>query len=462
MTDSATKGPLRVCAANPRYFADAAGAPVYLAGSHTWAVMQDMWLETRPPHRMDYDGFLQMMQDNGHNFMRFWQWMHPKNAQWSATPTLFSPQAWCRTGPGMAADGLPRFDLTRWNDAYFARLRDRVQAAAERGIYCSIMLFEAWSVKWAEPERDAWLTHPMNSTNNVNGVLDDPVGENGRAWNVYSLHCPDILRWQKAFIRKIIDTVNDLDNVLYEICNEIPHTRDSMDWQDHLAAYIKEYEATLPRQHPVGITAEGGDQDNAELFHTCADWISPSNGRLYEYRYNPPPADGSKVVVNDTDHLWGHGCEVGWIWKSFTRGHNLLFMDPWEPIPDDLDWWQEGDVSKNQRYYHGWDAVRRNLGYTRRYARRMSLATCRPAPELCTSGFCLADPGHEYLCFFPAGGHEGIDMWDAPGTYSVEWFDPSTGRKHAEEDLQGGNRHALSAPFQGPAVLYIVREASAE
>ncbi len=77
--------------------------------------------------------------------------------------------------------------------------------------------------------------------------------------------------------------------------------------QDHLCAFVQEYERSQPKQHPVGITAEGGNQDNAELFATCADWISPSNGRLFEYRYNPPPADGTKVILTDTDHLWGHG-----------------------------------------------------------------------------------------------------------------------------------------------------------
>jgi hypothetical protein len=44
-------GPLRVHEDNPRYFADDSGKAILLAGSHTWAVMQDMWLETQEPHR---------------------------------------------------------------------------------------------------------------------------------------------------------------------------------------------------------------------------------------------------------------------------------------------------------------------------------------------------------------------------------------------------------------------------
>ncbi|MBM3473522.1 MAG: DUF4038 domain-containing protein [Armatimonadetes bacterium] len=452
-------GPLRVLDRNPRYFTDDSGRAIYLTGSHTWAVMQDMWLETREPRRTDFEGFLRMCEDHGHNFMRFWQWMHTRNAAWSRTPTLFEPQPWERPGPELARDGRPKFDLTRWNEAYFARLRERIEAAMRHGIYCAVMMFEGWCIKCATPETDTWPYHPLHPDNNVNEITDDPVVANGRAWNVYSLACPQLLHWQKEFVKRVIDAVNDLDNVLYEICNEVPWTPDAMQWQDHLAAFIRQYEAGKPRQHPVGITAEGGEQDNAELFATCADWISPSNGRLFEYRYNPPVADASKVVINDTDHLWGHGCEVGWIWKSFTRGHNVIFMDPWEPIPDSLDWWQDGDVTRNQRHYYLWDAVRRNLGYTRRFAERMDLASCVPAPSLCTSTYCLANRGEEYLCFLPAGGYEGLDLWEAQGQFAVEWFDPATGRATEAGSIAGGCRQALGAWFEGPSVLYVKRTA---
>ena len=134
---------------------------------------------------------------------------------------------------------------------------------------------------------------------------------------------------------------------------------------------------------------------------------------------------------------------------------NVLFMDPWEPIPGDLDWWQDGDISRNQRYYYAWDPMRRNLGYTRRYARRMDLSQCVPHNKLCTSTYCLANPGVEYLVFLPTGGPEGLDLVDATGEYRAEWFNPVTGVRTVGETLAGGKRHAIRAPFEGAAVLYL-------
>jgi hypothetical protein len=212
--DSRFSGALRANPANPRYFTDDTGRAIYLTGSHTWAVLQDMWLEGTPRRNMDYAGFLQMLEDHGHNFLRFWSWMHPRNAGWSETPTLFDPQPFARTGPGTANDGLPKFDLSRWNDAYFERLRDRVEQAGRRGIYVSVMLFEAWTIKVSRPTTDPWPYHPMHPANNVNDLTDDPVGDDGRAEGVFSLRCPQLLRWQKEYVKKVVETVGDLDPVL--------------------------------------------------------------------------------------------------------------------------------------------------------------------------------------------------------------------------------------------------------
>ena len=51
------------------------------------------------------------------------------------------PQPWQRTGPGNASDGKPKFDLTKFNQAYFDRLRDRVRQLHAAGIYAGVYLF---------------------------------------------------------------------------------------------------------------------------------------------------------------------------------------------------------------------------------------------------------------------------------------------------------------------------------
>lgn len=53
-----------------------------------------------------------------------------------------------RTGPGLATDGGLKFDLTKFDPAYFERLRTRVDALNRAGIYAGVYLFTAGWVSY--------------------------------------------------------------------------------------------------------------------------------------------------------------------------------------------------------------------------------------------------------------------------------------------------------------------------
>ena len=78
---------------------------------------------------------------------------------------------WPRTETPGAADGRNKFDLGRWNDAYFDRLKAFVAAASERGIVVEYTLFCPFY------EENLWAVNPMNARNNVNGVGNIPRNE---------------------------------------------------------------------------------------------------------------------------------------------------------------------------------------------------------------------------------------------------------------------------------------------
>ena len=88
--------------------------------------------------------------------------------------------------------------------------------------------------------------------------------------------------------------MNDCDNVLYEITNEDTAAPPTPPWQTHLIAFIKEYEAAKPKQHPVGMTV-------AVAGRRGRDPASESR-RLDLARQTLARSDGRKVILNDTDH----------------------------------------------------------------------------------------------------------------------------------------------------------------
>lgn len=431
-------GPLRVCPENPRYFADPAGRPVYLSGAHTWPNLKDMGAAD-PPKPFDYDGYLDFLTARNHNFIRLWTWELFRHIDAEGSTVYAAPFPWPRTGPGEALDGKPRFDLSRFDEAYFDRLRTRVRAAGEKGMYVSVMLFEGWGLQFAG---EAWQGHPFNRSNNINGIDGDPDGD-GKGLEVHTLAAPAITRIQEAYVRKVVDAVNDLDNVLYEISNEAgPY---STEWQYHMIRFVKEYERTKPKQHPVGMTFQYEGGSNQALFDSPADWISPNPEG--GYTDDPPAADGRKVILADTDHLWGIGGNQAWVWKTFCRGMNPLFMDPYHHETFYRD--DTGMLDPQ------WDPIRNSLGYTRRFAGRMDLSKARPAGELASTRYCLAYPGHQYLVFLPEGGSVTVDLSGGRGEFAAEWFSPSSGETVAAAPASGGAEQAFTAPFLGEAVLYL-------
>jgi hypothetical protein len=430
---------------NPRYFADHTGKVVYLTGAHTWNNLADMG-RNDPPEKFDFDAYLKFLDEYHHNFIRLWAW---DSVAWDtkANGNLgkdfvhhVAPLPWARTGPGQALDGKPKFDLAKFDPEYFERLRGRISAAGQRGIYVSVMFFEGWGLMHgnrgrAAPEGWAWRGHPFHPENNINGI-DGGKGGSPLMGEVHTLGKPEVNAIQAAYIRKVVDTVNPFDNVLYEVINE----GGQKDWDWWVVKTVREHEQTKPKQHPIGITGHGAERLDSMLA-SPADWISP--GRADGYAEDPPAWDGKKVSLLDTDHIWGVGGNSGWVWKSFLRGHNPIFMDPY----DGSVLGQPGDAR--------WVSIRRALGHTRRFAERVNLAAMQPHNELSSTKYCLANPGQEYLVYQP-DATEPFSVELRAGMYQTEWFDPVRGveASHGPVESSGGpQQFKVSLPTD--AVLYI-------
>jgi len=447
---SATNGPLRVDPANPRYFCDRSGKVVFLTGSHTWGNLQDYTYAGAPsPPPMDFNAYLAFLKAHNHDFVRLWACESALNPNAKQSATAYDPMPYERPGPGTALDGKPKFDVTRFNQAYFDRLRARVQAARQEGIYVSVMLFEGSSIEGkGNVGGDPWKGHPFHPDNNVNGF------DGGGRAKVHTLADPALTARQEAYVRKVTGVVNDLDNVLYEITNEDTASPADTEWQTHMIRFIKRHEATKPQQHPVGMTAQWPDGKDEILLQSPADWISPA-GRLFS-------ADGRKVVLNDTDHsfFWtalkaeGIAAQRAWVWANFTRGNQCLFMDPY--LDPSHDPGRNNPAGGRPDSY--WEPLRNAMGQTRAYALRMNLAAMVPHDELASTKNCLAEPGREYLLYLPEGGETVVDLSMGTGSFRVEWMDPGAGKTTTAPNIVGGAKVPLKAPFSGDAVLYIRQE----
>src|SRR5262245_57480734 len=71
---------------------------------------------------------------------------------------------WARSDQPGYPNGGNKFDLKKWDKAYFKRLRQFMTLASRRGVIVEMNLFCPFY------EEGMWLLSPMNATNNVNNV----------------------------------------------------------------------------------------------------------------------------------------------------------------------------------------------------------------------------------------------------------------------------------------------------
>jgi hypothetical protein len=496
---SAASGPLVVSDANPRYFTVESGnadrKAIYLTGSHIWNNFHDGMGPGSDcgdtPEQLDYRAYLHFLKDHNHNFIRLWRWEQFKSqAAGGSYHLCMTPQPWPRTGPGTAKDGKPKFDLSTFDQSYFDRLRERIIAAGNEGIYVAVMLFDGWALHLS-PAPDNVAGHPFHAANNVNEIGITSIVD----YQVLPLD-PRIRALQEAYIRKVIDTVQDLPNILYEVANESsgggavdpnfakalglgdpPDWGDSTQWQYWVIDFLKQYEHEQGyERHPVGMTMQFPVDDqtrvNDPLYNGPADWISPGyDDEIFAHGGhpmapgappshwfdNPPAADGRKVVITDTDHYAPGKGDALWAWKSFLRGHHPILMD--FGIIDGVNPPDPSASSPGSLPYHSFEPARYAMGDTLRYAQRMKLIAMQPRGDLSSTGYVLANPGEEYLVLQPGEKGEPFTVTLEAGTYTVEWYSVNSRQTKDAGKLtvESSVTTTFSAPFEaaGPAVLYL-------
>jgi hypothetical protein len=446
-------GPLRVSTVNSHYFVDPSGKAVLLTGTHTWNTFQDL-SQSAPPPAFDFNAYVSFLVAHGHNVTVLWRKDLPTYCNWGAGGTWNgAPWPWLRTGPGNATDGLPKFDLTQFNQGYFDRLRARAVQLRQNGIYAIVQLFDGLQLVNNRCSTDGY---PFTGANNVNGITD-----NGGTSSM-DLSVAAITTAQENYVAKVIDTLNDLDNVLWEVSEEAPST--SGPWNDHFIAYIRSYEAGKPLQHPIGYPTLTYPGNDTQLFASAADWIAPTlggNGGTVA-----PANNQGKVILNDGDHsyggMWNYTQQQNrnYAWENFLNGSQFLFMDPywiyWSASSRNLCQNPSGGVCNGVDTR--WENFRLNLGYQLDYARKMNLLQMTPQGSLSSTGWCLANTAtapREYLVYAPSGGTFTVNLSAAAGTLAVEWFDPASGNTSSGGTVAGGATRSFTSPFPNDAVLYL-------
>lgn len=421
--------PIQLHPENPHYFLWRGNPAVLItAGEHYGAVLN---LD------FDYERYLKELKAHGFNLTRIFSGAYREvPGSFNITGNTLAPAPgrfvcpWAPVGD--------KFDLTKWDETYFKRLKDFIRKAGEHAVVVELVFFCTMY------DDNVWKASPMNARNNVNAV-----GNVGK-YEVYNTSDRALLEVQRNMVHKLVTELTQFDNLYYEVCNE-PYERGGLtkQWSTQIIAAIVEAEAMLPKKHliaqgfpPVDIAVNDLDPNVSVLnFHAA----KPDMVRLnYHHR---------KVVAFD---------ETG----GSDRSDRKYRTEGWEwimaggAVYDHLDFSFTIDRPDGSAVPlppntpgGGGPELRRQLGVLKEFIEGFDFIRMTPAPGIAKANSpkvsvrALAEIGKAYAIYMKEGTSVELTLELPAGKYNADWINTKTGRvEKAEAFSHAGENTTLSSP----------------
>jgi hypothetical protein len=395
-------GPVALHPQNPHYFTFRGKPTILITSAEHYGAVLNL--------DFDYGVYLKALRADGLNHTRVWAGTYREiPGSFGITDNSLAPLPnryacpWARSSAPGYAHGGNKFDLTKWNEEYFARLKHFMTQASELGIVVEMNL---WCPNYDEA---LWKASPLNAANNVN-----EVGTCGKD-ETYTLKHRDLLAIQESTTRKIVQELRDYDNLYYEICNEPYFGGVTLEWQHHIADIIVDAEKEFPAKHLISQNIANG-RAKIEKPHPAVS--------IFNFHYCvPPDAVGMNYRL---DKVIGEN-ETGFRGKEdvLYRSEGWDFILAGGGLYNNLDYSftsknHDGTFLDFKSPGGGGPALRRQLRILRGFMNGFDFVRMMPDDSVVRSlkldGLvwrALVEPGRQYAIYFhlPPGG----------GSFSARW-----------------------------------------
>ena len=356
---------------------------------------------------------------------------------------------WARSStPGYAGGG-NKFDLTKWDEAYFERLKDFLTQAGKRGVVVELVLFCPFY-------KDAmWKLSPMNAENNVSGV-----GKVKRT-EVYTLKHRELLAVHETLTRKIVSELKDFDNLYYEVCNEPYFGGVTLEWQHRIIETIADAEKGFPHKHLIAQNI-ANKRKKIERAHPAVS--------IFNFHYASPP---DTVAMN-----WGLNKVIGDDETGFRGNSDFVYRaEGWDfliaggAVYSNLDYSftpeHEAGTAKPKAPGGGGIALRRQLAILKRFIESFDFIKMAPDDSVIKSKppkkgtvRALVEKGRHYAIYVRGDGLRQLTVDLPPGRYRADWIDTRRATAGRTDSFRhAGGRKTLSVPSYSEDIALRIKRA---
>jgi hypothetical protein len=442
---------------NPHYFLFR-GKPTILvtSGEHYGAVLN---LD------FDYTSYLKELHSNGLNHTRLFSGVYREVSEsFGITDNTLAPSQdcyicpWVRSSVSGCYDGGKKFDLTKWNEAYFERLRDFFTQASYVGIVVEMNLFCPFYTE------ELWKVNPMNAANNINSVGDCDRTE------VYTLKHKDLTMVQEAVTRKIVQELKSFDNLYYEVCNEPYASVVTTEWQHHIVDIIVDEEKEFVAKHLISMNIANG-RAKIQNPHPAVS--------IFNFHYAHPP---DTIEMN-----YGLNKVIGENETGFRGKEDVLYRtEGWDfiiaggALYNNLDYsftckHPKGTLSEYNSPGGGSPKLRHQLKILKNFINNFNFIKMKPDNKVIKGGYVssplsgtptqanitarvLVEAGEQYAIYVNGGTKVELKISLPKGHYYAEWVDTKTGRIEKTEEFNhaSGNKILFSPDYKEDIALRII------
>jgi hypothetical protein len=381
----------------------------------------------------------------------------------------FYEMPWARSGTGTAADGLSKYDLTKFNPWYWSRLREFTRECSTRGIvvyhhfYNHHNLVEA-AAHWAD-----FPWHPANCIQETGFPEPPPYKNNGRRIGIvadfYDITHPVRRELHRAYIWHGLDVLADEPNVIHTAAFQFAGP---LTFQQFFIDTVTEWETTRGRKARLALNTSKSITDAILADAPRAAHIDAIDQRYWQYLPDgtlfAPHTDGEKAFREDRTAAFGkdlipHGMPE-LVYKQIREyrdrfpekmvlthhaGHGPIpiLMAGAYPLLNDFAAAQPLKIDRDDRAL---------FAFLRKHAADL-LPQLSPASDIATDAWVLAGKDRRtILLYSPAG--ETITLCEPlyPRARLTLWFDPATG-KTVPATLD--NSLTLTKPTAAPWLLLV-------
>jgi len=419
--------PIALHPENPHYFLyKNKPAILVTSGEHYGAVLN---LD------FNYNKYLDELHSEGLNMTRTFSGMYCEQpGAFNITNNTLAPVSmkyitpWARSETPGYKNGGNKFDLTKWDEKYFERLKDFLGEAAKRNIIVEFALFCPFY------EDGMWAISPMHPSNNVNATPDIARTD------VYTLDKNgSLLDIQKNLVKKLVTELNGFDNIIYEICNEPYFGGITMEWQHAIADVISGAEKELSKKHLISQNIQNGFSLVADPHPDVSvfNWhyAYPPVTIALNYHLNKALGDnetGFRGVSDSTYRFEG--------WRFLTAGGALFNHLDYSFIPGQESGEHKYDTTQPGG---GSDALRKQLSYLKKFIEGFDFVKMKPDSALVDDDGlrwnAIAEKGKQYAIYFIDDKLSDISLNIPTGKYKVMWMHPLSGKYEKSISVKSKN-----------------------